>query len=94
MELIADLSNYLKSGGLDKDRPGTDQIKEILESIQKADLALSPSTITTTPHYEGALARLKILGQTSPYFDSFKRFSALRTSVFFAQPSFDTAGAH
>ena len=30
----------------------------------------------------------------SPYFDSFKRFSALRTSVFFAQPSFDTAGAH
>ena len=30
----------------------------------------------------------------SPYVDSFKRFSALGTSVFFAQPSFDTAGAH
>jgi eukaryotic-like serine/threonine-protein kinase len=72
MQLISDLSNYLKSGGLEKDRPGTDQIKEILESIQKADLALSPSTITTTPHYEGALGRLKVLGQTNPYFDSFK----------------------
>ena len=30
----------------------------------------------------------------SPYFDSLKRISALGTSVFFAQPSFDTAGAH
>ena len=72
MQLISDLSNYLKSGGLEKDRPGTDQIKEVLESIQKADLALSPSLITTTLHYEGALARLKVLGSTSPYVDSFK----------------------
>ena len=72
MQFISDLSNYLKSGGLEKDRPGTDQIKEILESIQKADLSLSPSTISTTPHYEGALGRLKVLGQTSPYFDSYK----------------------
>ncbi len=72
MEFISDLSNYLKSGGLEKDRHGTDQIKEILEAIQKADLALSPSTISTTPHYEGAMARLKVLGQTSPYFDHFK----------------------
>lgn len=72
MELISDLSNYLKSGGVEKDRPGTDQIKEILESIQKADLALSPYTVTTTPHYQGAIARLKVLGQTNPYFDTFK----------------------
>jgi hypothetical protein len=71
-ELISDLSHYLKSGGLEKDRPGTDQIKEILESIQKANVALSLSAIATTPHYEGALSRLKVLGQTSPYFDSFK----------------------
>lgn len=72
MQLIADLSNYLKSGGLEKDRPGTDQIKEILESIQKANLNISPSTIVTTLHYEGAIARLKVLGQTSHYFDHFK----------------------
>ncbi len=85
MQLISDLSNYLKSGGLEKDRPGTDQIKEILESIQKADLALSPSTITTTPHYEGALARLKVLGQTSPYFDSFK-FPDGSYGFIFAEP--------
>ena len=30
----------------------------------------------------------------SPYFDRFERISALGTSVFSAQPSFDTAGAH
>jgi serine phosphatase RsbU (regulator of sigma subunit) len=72
MQLISDLSTYLKSGGLDKDKPGLDQIKEILESIQKADLALSPTHILSTPHYEGAMARLKMLGQTSPYFDTVK----------------------
>ncbi len=85
MQFISDLSNYLKSGGLEKDRPGTDQIKEILESIQKADLALSPLTITTTPHYEGALARLKVLGQTNPYFDTFK-FPDGSYGFIFAEP--------
>jgi serine/threonine protein kinase len=85
MQFISDLSNYLKSGGLEKDRPGTDQIKEILESIQKADLALSPVTITTTPHYEGALARLKVLGQTNPYFDTFK-FPDGSYGFIFAEP--------
>ncbi|MGH2611946.1 MAG: protein kinase domain-containing protein, partial [Rhabdochlamydiaceae bacterium] len=85
LQLISDLSNYLKSGGLEKDRPGTDQIKEILESIQKADLALSPSTILTTLHYEGAMARLKVLGQTNPYFDSFK-FPDGSYGFIFAEP--------
>ena len=85
MQFISDLSNYLKSGGLEKDRPGTDQIKEILESIQKADLTLSPLTITTTPHYEGALARLKVLGQTNPYFDTFK-FPDGSYGFIFAEP--------
>jgi serine/threonine protein kinase len=85
MQFISDLSNYLKSGGLEKDRPGTDQIKEILESIQKADLALSPSTITATLHYEGAIARLKVLGSTNPYFDSFK-FPDGSYGFIFAEP--------
>jgi serine/threonine protein kinase len=93
MQLISDLSNYLKSGGLEKDRPGTDQIKEILESIQKADLALSPSFIATTPHYEGALSRFKALGQTNPYFESFK-FPGGSYGFIFAEPligGFETA---
>lgn len=72
MQFISDLSHYLKSGGLDKDRPGSDQVKEILESIQKADLALSPTSLVSTPHYEGAITRLKVLGQTNPYFDTLK----------------------
>lgn len=40
------------------------------------------------------LQGLEYIQKCSPYFDSFKRTSALGTSVFFAQPSFDTAGAH
>lgn len=32
LQFISDLSAYLKSGGLDKDRPSSDQIKEILSS--------------------------------------------------------------
>lgn len=40
------------------------------------------------------LQSIEYIQKGSPYFGSFKRISALGTSVFSAQPSFDTAGAH
>ena len=40
------------------------------------------------------LQSIEYIQKGSPHFDSFKRISALGTSVFFAQPSFDTGGAH
>jgi hypothetical protein len=83
--MISDLSNYLKSGGLEKDRPGTDQIKEILEALHKVDLSLSCHTITPTVYYEGAVARLKVLGKTSPYLDTFK-FPDGSYGFFIAEP--------
>jgi len=69
---ISDLSEYLKSGGLDKDRPGTDQLKEILETIQEAGQALSPSTPPHWSHLEIGVSRSKVLGQDGNYFDYFK----------------------
>ena len=72
MQFISDLSHYLKSGGFEKDRPSLDQVKEFFELLQGADLSLSASSIATTPYYEGALSRIKVLGQAAPYFDTFK----------------------
>ncbi len=72
IKFISDLSEYLKSGGLEKDRPGTDQLKEILEAIQQAGQALSPSTPPSWGQLEIGIARSKILGQDGNYFDYFK----------------------
>ena len=40
------------------------------------------------------LQSIEYIQKGSPHFDSFKRSSALGTSVFSGQPSFDTGGAH
>jgi eukaryotic-like serine/threonine-protein kinase len=72
IKFISDLSEYLKSGGLERDRPGTDQLKEILETIQKAGQALSPSAPPTWRSLEMGFAKFKVLGQDSIYFDFFK----------------------
>ena len=72
MQFVLDLSHYLKSGGFEKDRGNLDQVKESLEELQQAELSLSVASITATPYYEGTLSRIKVLGQNSPYFDSFK----------------------
>ncbi|CAM0116754.1 protein kinase domain-containing protein [Rhabdochlamydiaceae symbiont of Dictyostelium giganteum] len=69
LELLSDVSYYLKSGGLEKDKPSLDQVKEIQESLQHANLLLSPRLLTPTSCYEGAIAKLTVLGQTTPYFD-------------------------
>ncbi len=72
LQLISDLSKYLKSGGLEKDRPGTDQLKELLETFQKASQSLSPATPPNWSSLEIGFAKLKVLGQDSMYFDFFK----------------------
>lgn len=72
IKFISDLSEYLKSGGLEKDRPGTDQLKEILETIQKAGGALSPSTPPSWSYLEIGIAKYKATVQGSTYYDFFK----------------------
>jgi eukaryotic-like serine/threonine-protein kinase len=85
IKFISDLSEYLKSGGLEKDRPGTDQLKEILETIQKAGWALSPSTLPSWPSLEMGIAKYKAIAQESCYYDFFK-FPDNTSILLIAQP--------
>lgn len=72
VSLISDLSQYLKSGGLEKDRPGSDQLKEFFETIQMANSVLSPSLLPNWPQVELGLAKYKAPGQVGNYYDFFK----------------------
>lgn len=72
LSLITDLSQYLKSGGLEKDRPGTDQFKETLESLQLTITSLSPSVIPPWPPIEAGIAKYKTPNQFDSYFDVFR----------------------
>lgn len=72
VDFISDLSQYLKSGEIEKDRPGTDQVKEILETLQRAGQSLSPLTPPDWPAVEIGIARFKGAGQLGIYYDLFK----------------------
>jgi eukaryotic-like serine/threonine-protein kinase len=85
ISFISDLSEYLKSGGLEKDRPGTDQLKEILETIQKAGQALSPSSTPSWSSLEIGVSKYKAPGPGGIYYD-FLRFPDNSYAVVIAQP--------
>lgn len=69
---ITDLSQYLKSGGLEKDRPGSDQVKEIFETVQIASQALSPASFPNWPQFDFGLVKYRAFEQVGSYFDFFK----------------------
>ncbi|MBI2742968.1 MAG: protein kinase [Chlamydiales bacterium] len=72
VDLISDLSDYLKSGELEKERPGSDEVKEVLETLQKAGSMLVPGSPPDWPEFEIGLAKHKGPGQMGIYFDFFK----------------------
>ncbi len=72
IKLISDLSEYLKQGGLEKDRPGSDQLKEFLETFQRASLTLSPSALPTWPALDMGLSKYQSPDYRGVYFDLFK----------------------
>jgi serine/threonine protein kinase len=72
LEFITDVSQYLKSGELEKDRPGSDQIKEVLEVLQKGSQSLSPALLPNWPQMEIGLAKYKGPGQLGLYYDFFR----------------------
>lgn len=69
---ITDLSQYLKSGGLEKDRPGSDQVKELFETVQMAQQNLSPAILPNWPEFEIGLVKYRAPAQVGSYFDFFK----------------------
>ena len=71
-EFIQDISQYLKSGELEKERPGSDQAKELNEKIQKANLSLSPLNLPAWPQMELGIAKGRGRGQLGLYYDFFR----------------------
>ncbi len=71
VDFISDLSQYLKSGDIEKDRPGSDQVKEIFEVLQKTGQSLSPLSPPDWPPIEIGISRTKG-GNLSLYYDFFR----------------------
>jgi len=72
VDCISDFSHYIKSGDWEKDRSGNDQLKELLEIVQKTTSSLSPSSAPLWPQMDLGLAKYKALSQTHIYVDFFK----------------------
>ncbi len=71
-EFIHDITQYLNSGELEKERPGADQVKELLERIQKANLSLSPIALPTWPQIELGITKGRGVQQLGLYYDFFR----------------------
>ncbi|MBS0605031.1 MAG: protein kinase [Verrucomicrobia bacterium] len=71
-EFIHDVSQYLNSGDLEKERPGSDQAKEINERLQRANLNLSPLALPTWPQMDLGLAKGRGKQQLGLYYDLFR----------------------
>ncbi len=70
-EFIHDVSQYLRSGELEKERTGVDQAKELNERIQMANLKLSPTTLPSWPQMELGLSKGRAAQQLGLYYDFF-----------------------
>jgi eukaryotic-like serine/threonine-protein kinase len=71
-EFIHDVSQYLSSKELERERPGSDQAKELLESIQKANLTLSPLALPMWPQLDLGIAKGRGVQQLGHYYDLFR----------------------
>jgi serine/threonine protein kinase len=71
-EFIHEISQYLQSGDLEKERPGTDQAKELNERIQKANLSLSPITLPAWPQIDLGITKGRGIQQLGLYYDLFR----------------------
>lgn len=84
-ECIHEISTYLNTGTLEKEKPGTDQLKEIYEDLSKASLLLSPLSPPQWSPVDLGLAKGKGLQQLGLYYDFFSlqdnRFLVLLSAV-------------
>jgi eukaryotic-like serine/threonine-protein kinase len=72
VDFITDLTDYYKSPEIDKDRPSSDQVLEMLETFHKTELSLSHFDKPTWPSYDVGIAKDAPLEQMGLYFDTFK----------------------
>ena len=85
VDFISDLSDYLKSDELEKERPGSDQLIEMVEILNKASNMLSPSSLPDWRELEIGVAKHKGPGQMGSYYDFF-RFPDGSFGIVLAEP--------
>ncbi|MES2121648.1 MAG: protein kinase [Chlamydiota bacterium] len=94
-DFIHEISQYLNSKELDKDRSESDQVKEIHEKIQKASLNLSPATTPSWPQMDIGIAKGRGSAQLGLYYDLWRlpnnKFLILLAST--PEPSLASASA-
>ena len=66
---INDISNYLTSGEIDKERPGGDQIKEVIESFQKTSSSLNYIHTQNWSQLELGVSKHTLATQFGLYYD-------------------------
>jgi serine/threonine protein kinase len=69
---IADVSHYLRSEEIERDKPGSDQLKELIEVLQKGQLNLSPQRAPDWAEVEVGLAKYKGSGACGVFVDFLK----------------------
>ncbi len=72
VDFITDISHYLKSPDIEKEQTGSDQVKEFLETIQRAGNHLMPQEIPSWTRAEIGLAKHRVLGEVGIYYDFLK----------------------
>jgi len=72
VDFITDLTAYYTSPAASQDRPGGDRVLEILETLQKADLALSTLQKPQWPQFDIGLARDQSPEEMGLYLDFFQ----------------------
>lgn len=74
VDFITDLTQYLKSGEAERERPGSDQYKEVMELLQQSQQLLSPLSPPFWRPFEIGVAKFKSPGQPGQmglYYDFF-----------------------
>ncbi|NNM43419.1 MAG: protein kinase [Chlamydiae bacterium] len=92
VDVIADITNYLRSGAIDKDKPGSDQWKELLELVQKTEQILTPACAPEWPSLEIGIAKIKGAQEFGSYYDLFSFSNTTYGFIFFESTSSDVDG--
>ncbi len=71
-QFIHDVSQYLNSGEMQREKPGSDQIKEVQESLQRAIQSFSPTSPPVWAPMELGISKLRTTNQMGIYTDFFR----------------------
>jgi serine phosphatase RsbU (regulator of sigma subunit) len=71
VDLIHDLSSYLNSSHVEKDRKGADQLSELSEHVRRAQTLLVPAQLPTWPETDIGAAVYQSTGISGLYYDFF-----------------------